>query len=767
MAAVALSATASWADVTTMVFDGEDNMAGLTRQTTTKPENFVKEVSYSQDGVDFKLEVTGGTGNGYALVNAGGTNAGLFVSQSVDTKITLNVPNGHVTAATIRMSGYAMSSLDVTFNGKEIASDGDGSIYFWSWNDSNGGETLTITWPSTFMARYIHSLEVTYTPDLGGKEAPGLSFRRTSTEGFVGEPFTAPSLSNPNKLPVTWSSTDTAVATVNGKGQVTIVGKGTTVIIAATEGNDQYAAGNARYNLTAIPVANSVAEMFELAPAKNDRVKVNFPMTTYFAYSPNVYAVDEEMTACCFTDTRNEDDKPTAFSKGDIVPANWVATNDGGVNFKGRPDDPTETGEVFYPEVTSVSKVDANRVVILKNVTFANGTPVSTTSAKGTIPDGTTYTFQNPFNTPDKPAGTYDVTLIVKYEVLGSTEYFYMAPISYADAEGGGGDIVKLPPFPESFVAEVDVEGIDIEQEDDDYEYYIFLAGETAADTVTLTLDVPQGWDGFYCAGSTGEIDDEDAPTPFIRKQARAAADDEEDPSIDIRELLAYFPDLKKGNSVTLKVGDDSAYGIFFLYKGDLAHYKAINVNPALTKTEGPAFPESFEMTLNDKDLTVTQGEDQGVYTIAISGKTEATKVTVILDVPEGWDGFIGQTDNAYDPEIDPLGGVNMVAEEPEWVPVDMLLEAGLKEGNVFEFIPDGEEHGGILYLYKGALADTANTILIEFTAENDNISGIDSVEASDSGARYFNIHGVEVNRPDSGIYVKISNGKASKVNIK
>lgn len=613
-----MTASMSWADTSSFVFDGTDDYAGLNRQTTTRPTNLVKEVTWEQDDVEFKLEGTG-TGQGFALVNAGGNNAGIYIGMNTVTNITFTVPNGHITGAIISLSGYYVSTLGIEFNGTtQEPSSNDSSICVWEWSDAAGGDVLTISWPSYAAARYIHSIILTYTPDLGGKEACGLSFSKSLVEGVVGEPFTSLVLTNPHKLPVTWSSSDENVATVDNKGKVTLVGGGSTFIIASTEGNDQYAAGKARYEVKVTPVATSVAEMYKYAPKQNDKVKVIFPMTTYFSYGASVYAVDQNNEACFITDARIDDNKATVFKVGDIIPANWIATNVGVEGFKGLPDAPTEIGVVEYETVSSVSEADANRVVILKNVTFANGTPTSGT-VKGTIPNGTQYNFQNPFDAPVMPAGTYDVTCVVKSEQIGSTKYFYLAPIAYTEPSG---------------------------------------------------------------------------------------------------EVV-------------------------------------------------PTFPETFNVTVSSSGITVVQLEEQGVYTIKIGGESETEEFTVTLGVPDGWDGFIGMTNGDMDPtEIEPLKMVAADEEEIGWESLEMLEANNMKKGNVLKFAADGEDYQGMLYLYKGTEA-YMKQIQLEVNVTEGDPNGVETIESAETAARYFNLQGVEVENPQSGIFVKVVNGRAVKVTVK
>lgn len=82
------------------------------------------------------------------------------------------------------------------------------------------------------------------------KAEAGISYEIASYEVTLGEDFTAPTLTNPHNLTVTYASTNTSVATVDeNSGAVTIVAPGTTTIKASFAGDDDYAAATASYIL--------------------------------------------------------------------------------------------------------------------------------------------------------------------------------------------------------------------------------------------------------------------------------------------------------------------------------------------------------------------------------------------------------------------------------------------------------------------------------------------------------------------------------------
>ncbi len=85
---------------------------------------------------------------------------------------------------------------------------------------------------------------------LAGKENPTFAFSETAVTIFVGDEFTAPTLTNTSDGTVTYDSSDKSVATVDASGNVTIIGKGETTITASVTETDDYYAATAEYTLT-------------------------------------------------------------------------------------------------------------------------------------------------------------------------------------------------------------------------------------------------------------------------------------------------------------------------------------------------------------------------------------------------------------------------------------------------------------------------------------------------------------------------------------
>ena len=117
-----------------------------------------------------------------------------------------------------------------------------------------GGGTLansTTNNPTLTMTDADQVINVEWKADLawqlGGQPVP-----TEGVSGYVGfeNHVTFPTLSNPHNLTVTYSSTNTDVATINATGDITFVAAGETSIKATFTGNSDYASDEVSYTLT-------------------------------------------------------------------------------------------------------------------------------------------------------------------------------------------------------------------------------------------------------------------------------------------------------------------------------------------------------------------------------------------------------------------------------------------------------------------------------------------------------------------------------------
>lgn len=84
----------------------------------------------------------------------------------------------------------------------------------------------------------------------------GIKYTKTTAEadlnGYNGEAVTYGQLENPNNLPITYTSSNPYVATVDANGKVTLKSWGKTTITASYPGNDQYKPATTSYELNVI-----------------------------------------------------------------------------------------------------------------------------------------------------------------------------------------------------------------------------------------------------------------------------------------------------------------------------------------------------------------------------------------------------------------------------------------------------------------------------------------------------------------------------------
>ena len=112
-------------------------------------------------------------------------------------------------------------------------------------NASTGAVTLVAAGTTTITATFAgndnyNTANASYTLTVSKADAveATLSFASTTATATYGGTVSAPALTNPQSLPLTWTSSNQNVATVGTNGAVTIVGEGGTTISAAFAGNN-------------------------------------------------------------------------------------------------------------------------------------------------------------------------------------------------------------------------------------------------------------------------------------------------------------------------------------------------------------------------------------------------------------------------------------------------------------------------------------------------------------------------------------------------
>ena len=124
-------------------------------------------------------------------------------------------------------------------------------------NASTGTVTLVAAGNTTITATFAgndnyNAANDSYTISVSKADAVEveLSFASDKVTATYGDGTVAsPTLNNPRQLPLTWSSSNANVASVNATGTITIVGAGQTVISAAFAGDDTYQAKTASFTL--------------------------------------------------------------------------------------------------------------------------------------------------------------------------------------------------------------------------------------------------------------------------------------------------------------------------------------------------------------------------------------------------------------------------------------------------------------------------------------------------------------------------------------
>ena len=202
-----------------------------------------------------------------------------------------NVGDGYLFAASAS-SNWLRVEAEKDDNAKatiSIADNGDATIVFQGENtrnnlryNANNGNPMFSCYAETSSVKTLPQIyrkvtgETPPTPPVPEKKEAGLSYSaETAVVTINANDNVYPILNNPNELsPITFTSSNTGVATIDTDGKVELVAAGETTIKASFAGNDEYESGEASYVLTV-----NEAVVVEKKPAE-----ISYPVSEFNAY---------------------------------------------------------------------------------------------------------------------------------------------------------------------------------------------------------------------------------------------------------------------------------------------------------------------------------------------------------------------------------------------------------------------------------------------------------------------------------------------------
>ena len=271
-----------------------------------------KDVLWSEDfssyaandvpaGGDYAYACLGSGTKVYAQNLAGGESPELLISKnggSFSVTIPMNGKSGEMTLRfKANKNTLAVTSDDATI-GEKSNSGNDYSIPV---TVTAGKESVTIIFSNSTSSNIRFDNAELFIGD--SKKAPGLSWGTASREVTIGsEGNSFPTLSNENNLPVTYSSDNTEVATIDAEGNITLVAVGTANITAEFAGNDEFEAGSVSYKLTVkaavdptVDITNTPETAYDVAKAI-ELIAAGQGLETKVYVKGNITKIDEVST---------------------------------------------------------------------------------------------------------------------------------------------------------------------------------------------------------------------------------------------------------------------------------------------------------------------------------------------------------------------------------------------------------------------------------------------------------------------------------------
>lgn len=305
LSCAAIALTASMASAETVTFDFVNETYGQERQSGSSQ-------TYIADGGQLVNEpvtitVTKGSGNGCRLWADG--------LRMMKGDFTLTFEAAGATITNIDFTGVKAAAVSA-LSAEEGEYTADGTSGVWT-----GASTAVVITSAPTATQCLSGVTVTYTTGAGDLQPAGLKFEETSFDYDLSDgEFNAPELINPNNLPVTWTSSDEAVATVDAEGHVNIFAAGTTTITAASEATDEFLAGKASYTIKVTEII-PLRYMWQLEDIVEEGYTLfRFGFQTQVAYKNGLYNYITDTSGYEYTLLYGSTD----YVAGDIIPVGWV-----------------------------------------------------------------------------------------------------------------------------------------------------------------------------------------------------------------------------------------------------------------------------------------------------------------------------------------------------------------------------------------------------------------------------------------------------------
>ena len=226
----------------------EETWSGWSENIKTNPEGVNPNYSFKGTVLNDNGTYKSGTGV-YDEKLAGGDAPELMVAKSGGS-FTANIKmDGKSGDFTLSFKANS-NNLEVTVTNASIGEvSAAGNDYSYPITVASGTSEISITFKTTSSKNTRLDNIKLYQGE--AKKPAGLSWGTASRTVTIGsEDNVFPTLTNANELPITYSSSETNVATINENGLITLVSEGKTNITASFAGNDEYEASEVSYELT-------------------------------------------------------------------------------------------------------------------------------------------------------------------------------------------------------------------------------------------------------------------------------------------------------------------------------------------------------------------------------------------------------------------------------------------------------------------------------------------------------------------------------------